>query len=412
MHSAVVHRVTEAMSIDANKWPASRIRRIFCIVAVSLSLLLILTTILPQYYTFFTGIPPEYRSLLNAYRDPSVKDIQWITMFIKDPFSALQSASTELLRILYGCITVVCGIYFKWYGKLWNYISKKYSNRGETFRSLVYLAIMSILFATLTFNFLMNFGESFKTIVSTAVFHFIPISLFYAFSRKKFSPFLGAAIVIILSLIYSEACWNYLVWQKLSSCSKLKENQSTRELFQLADQVGYPRDSIYTADVETSYAMKTFFSSAIVMEESVPGNRHAASFFAHEYQHTQQSRIVTLLSANSYEILQFLTATFVASNPVFFEMFGFAGEPLIAAPIISEILNFPINLVLYSIKLIVTRMGEYDADNSAIRLGYGKDLIATFTILGHELYLNPIFEFFHRAHPCLVNRIKNVIAQK
>ncbi|ORM40279.1 Proteasome subunit alpha type-1 [Babesia sp. Xinjiang] len=93
-----------------------------------------------------------------------------------------------------------------------------------------------------------------------------------------------------------------------------------------------------------------------------------------------------------------------------FESFGYGNErAFIVGITLFGYIYTPLGVVLHLIGTTITRRGEYEADNFAVKMGYGDDLAKALVEIHHKnksmIHHDPLYSWYHFTHPVLFERV-------
>lgn len=232
---------------------------------------------------------------------------------------------------------------------------------------------------------------------------------------------LVAFIALLIVMMLFSFLFPYLS-KIFNKFTPLKDGELKTKLINLGNQCGYKFSNIYVIDAskrstrENAYFAGFGKTRRIVIYDTLLSkytDDEIVAIFAHELGHAMHKD--TLKNIPNLIISSFVLVVgyyFLTKYSFIYTDFGFNNISYsFGLILIDESLNL-LEIIFGIYSNWISRKNEYAADNNAVKLGYGDNLINSLKKLSRNnfsyLNLNPILKVLLSTHPSLVERIENI----
>ena len=239
----------------------------------------------------------------------------------------------------------------------------------------------------------------------------------------------GGKYFYIFTFIFSVILIFLFVWiypnfiQPIFNTFKALENQELKEsIFNLAKRLDYPLKKIYEMDESqrSSHSNAYLFgfgkNKRIVLFDTLIKKlevKEIVGVLGHELGHWKKWHEVYNLLFIFFNlfILFYLLQFFINENAIFIS-FGFEQKSVLIGLYLFFMIYTPVFYFIIIIQYYFSRKCEYQADNFACELGYGKELKAALGKLSEENKSNldpdPLYSMVNYTHPTLIERVRAI----
>lgn len=131
----------------------------------------------------------------------------------------------------------------------------------------------------------------------------------------------------------------------------------------------------------------------------------------HELGHWKCNHTIRLMCFSFSQVFaMFYLFKLVKDDASMFESFGYPGvNAFIVGITLFGCIYTPVGVLLHIIGNTLTRRGEYEADNFAVKMGHGEELAKALVEIHHNnksmIHHDPLYSWFHFTHPVLFERV-------
>ena len=261
------------------------------------------------------------------------------------------------------------------------------------------------------------------------IVQFISNSNLYPMTPLK--AFMIAAIVAVIIVIASLLITliSLFIFRKTYTFTDMEDNELKHKIYDLLEGVKKKIYHIYVYDESKKSISKNAFVLHFLFyrEISIADNflnenaeEELLAVLSHEVGHLKHKK--TVLEYLSYVdiVLLFCLLTYFIHNPVLLKQFvswinaSFGIQTTNYVLLVIAISTFlrPISFLISLYTNYISRVNEYEADQNAVKEGYGEALIKTFKTLSNDelVDVNPckLVEISEYNHPGMTNRIRAI----
>jgi STE24 endopeptidase len=213
-----------------------------------------------------------------------------------------------------------------------------------------------------------------------------------------------------------------LIMPLFNKFDPLPDGSLKNKVVDLAAQLRFPLTKIFVVDGSrrsshsNAYMYGFFNNKRIVLYDTLLKQMDEEKILAvlcHEFGHWHHGHTLKFLVAG---LAQLFTFCYGAKHSLFneqlFSDFGFrAGDlsPMVGLQLFTVVFYEPLSLVLEYLMSMLSRRFEFQADQFAVDMGYGEQLIAGLCIMQDEnkASITPdwLYAALHYSHPPLVERL-------
>ena len=201
-----------------------------------------------------------------------------------------------------------------------------------------------------------------------------------------------------------ESLWN------VTEASALPRSENTEPLFQMAERARFPTDKLHRGSGRGAFYFSTPFDEIICIEPCTlrRPKDELLGVLAHELGHSAQGDCYArLFSDSSFRGIAYnaMYIFFTSKNRLFFELFGYATEPLAGALWNAYILYQIFDVFWIILVNAMEIYKEHDADLYAAAFGYADGLAKFLAAVGYPIVSHPMFSLLHGSHPPVDKRL-------
>nr|BAN64249.1 CAAX metallo endopeptidase, putative [Babesia bovis] len=329
---------------------------------------------------------------------------------------------------------------FYYFGpRLWKYAGSWLKHPSETYQSLIFCGIKAVI----------------DTIIE------IPFSLYsdfvleekHGFNKKTIRLFFkdllisfGLQIVIgapVLSIVIFLVNWGgeyfylyvgvfvavfYLFMMVIypdfiaplfNKFEPLNDNELKKDIEDLAQKLKFPLREIKLMDgsKRSNHSNMYFYGfwwfKKIVMYDTLlkQPKQQIIAITAHEMGHWKCNHTLKLLLFSYTQLFaMFYLFGLFKNDAGMFESFGYGTErAFIIGMTLFGYLYTPLGVLLHIASTTITRYGEYEADNFAVKMGHGEELAKALVEIHHNnksmIHHDSLYSWYHFTHPVLFERV-------
>ncbi|CDR97884.1 CAAX metallo endopeptidase, putative [Babesia bigemina] len=329
---------------------------------------------------------------------------------------------------------------FTFFGpKLWRFSGSLLSKPSETYQSLIFCGIKLLIDTTLDIpfglyaDFVLEEKHGFNKKTLRLFFKDLAISLVLqcvigapVLSIVIFLVHWGGDLFYIYVCIFAAIFYLFmliiypdLIAPLFNKFEPLNDDELKKGIEDLAGKLRFPLREIKLMDGSkrsnhsNMYFYGMWWFKKIVMYDTLlkQPKSQIIAITSHEMGHWKYNHVTKMLVFSLSQLFAiFYLFKLYKDDASMFRSFGYDGErAFIVGITLFGCVYTPLGALMHIIGTTITRYGEYQADNFAVKMGYGEELAKALVEIHHNnksmIHHDPLYSWYHFTHPVLFERV-------